>query len=73
MLPASRRHGVGAALLVEAEHWFRTQGAHATGTWTSGTNAALIGRYERNGYAITESGPNDLTGATMVKLTKRLR
>lgn len=72
VLPERRRHGVAAALLVEAERWFRTQGAYAAGTWTSSTNAALIGLYERHGYAITESGPNDLTGTTMVKLTKRL-
>lgn len=73
VLPDHRRHGVAAALLAEAEAWFRAQGAYAAGTWTSSTNAALIGLYERHGYAITESGPNDLTGTTMVKLTKRLR
>lgn len=73
VLPDYRRHGIAAALLAEAEDWFRAQGAYAAGTWTSSTNAALIGLYERHGYAITESGPNDLTGTTMVKLTKRLR
>jgi GNAT superfamily N-acetyltransferase len=68
--PAFRRAGVASALLGQSERWFAEQGVPSCCTWTSSTNARLISMYERQGYAITESGANDLTGTLMVKLSK---
>ena len=70
--PAFRRAGLASAFLLYSEQWFRSEGVPSCCTWTSSTNSALIALYERHGYAITESGPNDLTGTPMVKLSKRL-
>jgi len=70
--PAFRRSGVASALLEHSERWFREQGLPSCCTWTSSTNTRLIAMYERHGYSIVESGPNDLTGTLMVRLSKDL-
>jgi GNAT superfamily N-acetyltransferase len=70
--PAFRRTGVATALLAYSERWFSEQAMPTCCTWTSSTNAPLIALYKRHGYSITDSGPNDLTGALMVKLSKQL-
>ena len=70
--PAHRRTGLASAFLDRSERWFREEGMPSCCTWTSGTNEKLIALYERHGYAITESGANDITGTVMVKLSKRL-
>ncbi len=68
--PAHRRSGIADVLLDRGEAWIRAQGMDEAATWTSSTNVRLIRLYEKHGYAITESGPND--GTMMVRLTKRL-
>jgi len=70
--PAFRRAGLASALLLRSEQWFGDEGMSSCCTWTSSTNAPLISLYEKHGYSITESGPNDLTGTLMVKLSKQL-
>lgn len=68
--PAHRRAGLADRLLDCGEAWLLAQGMTELATWTSATNVRLIRLYEKHGYAITESGPND--GTTMVRLTKTL-
>ena len=70
--PALRRTGVASALLVYSERWFSEQGMPSCCTWTSSANAALIALYKRHGYSISESGANDLTGTSMIRLSKTL-
>ena len=68
--PSHRRAGIADRLLDRGEAWLLAQGMTELATWTSSTNLRLIRLYEKHGYAITESGPND--GTTMVRLTKAL-
>jgi GNAT superfamily N-acetyltransferase len=68
--PAHRRCSLADRLLDHGEAWLVTQGMTELATWTSATNVRLIRLYEKHGYAITESGPND--GTMMVRLTKAL-
>jgi GNAT superfamily N-acetyltransferase len=70
--PAFRGAGLASALLLHSEQWFSDEGMRSCCTWTSSTNAPLISLYEKHGYSITDSGPNDLTGTLMVKLSKQL-
>lgn len=70
--PEHRRQGIANALLEAGEAWFATLGLNAFATWTSSTNSKLIRLYERHGYRITESGPNDVTGTQMVRLSKTI-
>jgi len=68
--PDHRRAGLADRLLDRGEAWLLAQGMTELATWTSSTNLRLIRLYEKHGYAITESGPND--GTLMVRLTKTL-
>jgi GNAT superfamily N-acetyltransferase len=68
--PARRRAGLADRLLDRGEAWLAAQGMTELATWTSSTNVRLIRLYEKHGYAITESAPND--GTMMVRLTKAL-
>ncbi|WP_423596515.1 GNAT family N-acetyltransferase [Roseateles sp. MS654] len=70
--PEVRRHGVAGLLLSCAEAWFRDLGLGRSATWTSATNAPLIGLYERYGYAVAERAPNELTGTAMIRLERQL-
>lgn len=72
VVPEARRHGIAQRLLEAGEAWFRALGLTRASTWTSATNAPLIGLYRRHGYAITDQGPNDVTGTLMVNLTRAL-
>ncbi|HEY1398509.1 GNAT family N-acetyltransferase [Roseateles sp.] len=70
--PKARRLGVAQHLLARAEFWFRERHVLLSSTWTSETNRPLIALYDRNGYAESERGPNQLTQTMMVRLTKAL-
>ena len=68
--PTHRRAGLADRLLGRGEAWIREQGMTEAATWTSATNVRLIRLYEKHGYAVTESAPND--GTLMVRLAKAL-
>lgn len=71
--PRARRAGIAHRLLERGEQWMRGHALPEAATWTSATNAKLIGLYARHGYAQVRSGPNDLTGTMMVKLARSLQ
>ena len=68
--PAHRRAGLADRLLDRGEAWIRGHGLAEAATWTSAINVRLIRLYEKHGYAITETAPND--GTMMVRLAKAL-
>jgi len=68
--PAHRRAGIADELLARGQAWLADQGMTELATWTSATNGKLIRLYEKHGFAITESAPND--GTIMVRLTRML-
>ena len=68
--PSLRREGIADALLARGEAWIRAQGMTEAATWTSATNTPLIRLYEKHGFAVTETAPND--GTMMVRLSKPL-
>ena len=68
--PAHRRAGLADRLLDRGEAWLRGQGMTELATWTSAANIRLIRLYEKHGYAVNESAPND--GTMMVRLAKAL-
>jgi GNAT superfamily N-acetyltransferase len=70
--PPLRRLGLADRLLARGEQWLRARGMAQAATWTSATNAKLIALYEKHGYAIDRSGPNDVTGTRMVRLARFL-
>jgi GNAT superfamily N-acetyltransferase len=70
VVPARRRHGVAAALLVHGEEWLRAHGVQSISTWTSATNTPLIALYARHGYAEAERGDHPTTGTVMVRLER---
>jgi len=71
--PHARRAGIAHRLLERGEQWMRGHALPEAATWTSATNAKLIGLYASHGYAQVRSGPNDLTGTMMVKLARSLQ
>jgi GNAT superfamily N-acetyltransferase len=73
VLPAYRSTGVANRLLQAGEQWFAGIGLSSFCTWTSASNAKLLHLYQGNGYEITDSGSNEITGTTMVKLSKIIR
>ncbi len=70
--PASRRYGVASQLLNAGEQWFLQHALTSAATWTSSTNSKLISLYKGFGYAIIESGNNEVTNTLMVKLARTL-
>ena len=68
--PAHRRGGLADRLLARGEAWIRAQGMAEAAAWTSARNVRLIRLYEKHGYAVNESAPND--GTPMVRLAKAL-
>ena len=68
--PAHRRAGIADALLDRGVAWIRAQGMTEAATWTAATNLRLIRLYEKHGFAVTETAPND--GTMMVRLTRAL-
>lgn len=72
VLPAARRQGHAAALLVAGEAWMQAQGLARSATWTSSTNTALIALYAAHGYREAERGTHPLTGTVMVRLARAL-
>ena len=68
--PAWRRRGIAERLLDAGEAWFRGQGLAEFATWTSATNAPLVGLYRRHGYEITAEHIHDVTATRMVRLTR---
>ena len=68
--PESRKDGVANALLLHGEQWMRALDLPSAATWTSATNAKLIGLYAKHGYAITEGHLHEVTGTPMVKLAR---
>jgi len=73
VVPAWRRHGVAAALLVHGEEWLRAHGVPSISTWTSATNTPLIALYARHGYSEAERGDHPATGTSMVRLERTWR
>ena len=70
--PQLRRAGVADALLARGEAWMLAHALSEAATWTSATNEKLIRLYAKHGYAQSDSGPEELTGAPMVRLSRRL-
>ena len=70
--PDSRKLAVGTLLLRHGEAWMAAQGMKEAATWTSATNAKLIGLYGRHGYAIVARHVHDVTKTQMVRLAKPL-
>lgn len=70
--PGARRQGSGEKLLLAGEHWFRQASLPSCCTWTSAANAKLIRLYEKHGYGIVDTQPEETTGTVMVKLHKWL-
>jgi GNAT superfamily N-acetyltransferase len=73
VIPASRRDGVAQQLLEAGERWMESLDLPSSSTWTSTTNAKLIGLYEKNGYRQVEQHVHAGTGTLMVRLEKRLQ
>ncbi len=73
VVPAYRKRGIANQLLLAGEQWFNIVDLNIFSTWTSARNHKLIGLYMKNGYKISESGLNEITGTEMVKLTKPFR
>ena len=70
--PHARRAGVADQLLVRGEAWMRAHALPEAATWTSAANDKLIRLYAKHGYAPSDSGPEELTGAPMVRLSRAL-
>jgi GNAT superfamily N-acetyltransferase len=70
--PEFRRHGLSKRLLSEGEAWFRAHGLPSAATWTSSTNAKLIGLYQGAGYAVDQEHVHEVTGTRMIRLHRRL-
>ena len=70
--PASRKQAVGTRLLRHGEDWMAAHALPEAATWTSSTNAKLIGLCGRHGYAITARHVHEVTGTIMVRLAKPL-
>ncbi len=68
--PSRRRAVLAERLLDRGEAWLLAQGDGAGHLDLVDQHSRLIRLYEKHGYAITESGPND--GTMMVRLTKTL-
>ena len=68
--PQARRAGVAGQLLARGEAWMRAHALPEAATWTSAANAKLIALYASRGYAQSDSGPEELTGAPMVRLSR---
>ena len=49
-----------------------SRGLPEAATWTSSTNAKLIGLCGKHGYAITARHVHEVTGTVMVRLAKPL-
>jgi ribosomal protein S18 acetylase RimI-like enzyme len=70
--PESRRRSVAQGLLQHGENWMREQQLAEAATWTSETNARLIGLYRKHGYAVTAQHVHEVTGTRMIRLSKTL-
>jgi GNAT superfamily N-acetyltransferase len=70
VVPVARRSGVAHRLLEAGENWITAQGLRSAATWTSESNARLLGLYFGHGYAIVADHVHDVTGTRMVKLEK---
>ena len=70
--PHARRSGIADQLLARGEGWMRSHALAEAATWTSAANAKLIRLYAKHGYAQSDSGPEELTGAAMVRLSRVL-
>ena len=70
--PGSRRRAVGTRLLRHGEGWMASQALPEAATWTSSTNAKLIGLCSKHGYAITARHEHEVTGTIMVRLARPL-
>ncbi len=64
--PSARRHGIADALLLRGEAWMRERKMPTFATHTSSTNTPLIRLYEKHGYKIVQSIPED----KMIRLAK---
>ncbi len=70
--PDARGHGVGRALLAEAERFGRTRGhAHAFLRTTPFLRSA-IALYSRRGFTLREGGERDLHGVPLFEMEKSL-
>lgn len=72
VLPGHRRTGIAEMLLRAGELWFAEQGLARACTWTSNSNDRLIGLYRKHGYAVSATHIHEVTGTTMVCLSKAL-
>lgn len=70
--PGSRKQAVGTRLLRHGEVWMASHALPEAATWTSSTNAKLIGLCGKHGYAITARHVHEVTGTVMVRLAKPL-
>ena len=70
--PGSRKRAVGTRLLRHGEGWMAAHALPGAATWTSSTNAKLIGLFGKHGYAITARHVHEVTGTVMVRLAKPL-
>jgi GNAT superfamily N-acetyltransferase len=71
--PACRRAGLAARLLQAGEQWMIAQALPESATWTSASNAKLIGLYRRHGYAQVATHVHEVTATRMVRLARPLR
>jgi [ribosomal protein S18]-alanine N-acetyltransferase len=55
--PATRRSGVGSALLESAEERLRAAGSHAVGLETAVDNVSALAFYKRHGYNVLRTWP----------------
>lgn len=70
--PGSRKRGMGARLLRHGEDWMAGNALPEAATWTSSTNAKLIGLCGKHGYTVTARHVHEVTGTIMVRLAKPL-
>ena len=71
--PGSRKRAVGTRLVRHGEGWMAAHALPEAATWTSSTNAKLIGLFGKHGYAITARHVHEVTGTVMVRLAKPLQ